>query len=129
MKYLEELLALNLSSEDFAIFGSGPMVIRGMRENDDIDAIAREGAWKKLADKYPENVKSDKEIVIGKLSIFRNWLPWFSDVEELIDSADIIDGVRYVKLENVKKWKEAYGRTKDLEDVKQINKYLDENKS
>ncbi|OQA37067.1 MAG: hypothetical protein BWY53_00151 [Parcubacteria group bacterium ADurb.Bin326] len=129
MKYLEEFLALNLSSEDFAIFGSGPMVIRGMRENDDIDAIAREGAWKKLADKYPENVKSDKEIVIGKLSIFRNWLPWFSDVEELIDSADIIDGVRYVKLENVKKWKEAYGRTKDLEDVKQINKYLDENKS
>ncbi len=129
MKYLEELSALNLPSEDFAVFGSGPMVIRGIRENDDIDLVAREYLWKKLADKYPENVKSDKEIAIDHLSIFRNWLPWFSDVEELINTADIIDGIRYVGLENVKKWKEACGRDKDLEDVKQINKYLDENKS
>ena len=129
MKYLEELLELNLPTDDFAIFGSGPLVIRGIRENDDIDLVAREYLWKKLADKYPENIKSDREVAIGHLSIFRNWLPWFSDVDELIDTADVFDGIKYINLDYVKKWKEAYGRDKDLEDVKQINKYLDENKS
>lgn len=129
MRYLEELLELNLPTDDFAIFGSGPLVIRGMRENNDIDVVARESAWQKLAEQYPDNIKSDREVAIGHLSIFRNWLPWFSDIDQLIDSADIIDGIRYVKLENVKKWKEVCSRAKDLEDVKQINKYLDENKS
>lgn len=128
MKYLNELLSLNLSPDDFAIFGSGPIVIRGMRENDDIDIIVRESVWQKLAEKYQENVKSDKEIAIGRLSFFRNWLPYFTNIEELIDSADIIDGIRYVKLEYVKQWKQAYGREKDLKDVEQINKYLNENK-
>lgn len=129
MKYLEELLALNLPTDDFAIFGSGPMAVRGMRENDDIDIIARESAWLELASQYPKNIKSDKEIAIDHISIFRNWLPYFTNIEKLIDSADVIDGIRYVKLEYVKQWKQAYGREKDLKDVEQINKYLDENKS
>lgn len=129
MKYLEELLSLNLPTDDFAIFGSGPIVVRGIRENDDIDVIVRENIWQKLIKEYSQNVKLNKEIAIGHLSFFRDWLPWFNDVDGLIDSADIINDIRYVKLEYVKQWKVACGRIKDLEDIRQINKYLNENKS
>jgi len=39
MKYLDELKSLNLPKDKFAIFGSGPLAIRNMRENKDIDII------------------------------------------------------------------------------------------
>lgn len=57
------------------------------------------------------------EIIPG----FREYTP---DPQYLIDNAEIINGVPFVKLEEVIKWKKAFGRPKDLEDIKRIEEFL-----
>ena len=53
MKYLDELLELELPSAEYAIFGSGPMAIRNLRENNDLDILVKEELWLKLCQKPP----------------------------------------------------------------------------
>jgi len=69
MKYLEELKTIALPADQFAVFGSGPLAIRGWRENDDLDLIVLERQWQELIKKY-EPI-SDKEIKIGHVSIYK----------------------------------------------------------
>ena len=66
---------------------------------------------------------------VGEIEVFKDWKPWFDDINELIDTADIIDGIRFVKLKYVLEWKSAMGRDKDREDVKIILEYLKETHS
>ncbi|MDO8669617.1 MAG: hypothetical protein Q7K65_04965, partial [Candidatus Buchananbacteria bacterium] len=125
MRYLDELKKLNLPQNSFAIFGSGPMAIRNMREITDLDLIVKPDLWQRLKEKYSKHLvprKNTGELRIGHISIFQNWLPWFDDVNALIDKADLIDGIRYVKLENVISWKKQMARKKDLQDIKTIQK-------
>ena len=127
MNLLKELKELNLPVEDFAIFGSGPMAIRGLRENDDLDIIVKKELWEKLSKKYPVRTKNEGRtsyIQIGGIEIFKNWKPWFESTEELIDEADIIQGIRFVRLERVIKWKKAMGRDKDFVDIEKIEEYM-----
>ncbi len=121
-RLLEELKKLNLSADQFAIFGSAPMAVRNIRDVDDFDLIVKPELWNELCKKY-ENV-DNKVIHIGKIDVFRQWKPWFDDIIPLIDTADIIDGIRYVKLDYLLKWKKAMNREKDQKDIKLINDFL-----
>ncbi|GAF93599.1 unnamed protein product, partial [marine sediment metagenome] len=53
MKYLDELKRLDLPKDKYAIFGSGPLAIRGLRENRDLDIIVKPELWEKLVNEYP----------------------------------------------------------------------------
>ena len=46
-------------------------------------------------------------------------------VQELIRGAEIIDGLPFVRIEEVLKWKRLNGREKDLKDAELIGRYLD----
>lgn len=121
MKHIEELKRLSLPKDDFAIFGSGPMAVRGIRENKDLDLVVTPTLWEDLKKKLP--VSDDSTIKIGNIEIFKE-LPIFDNTEELIDNADIIDGFKFVKLNEVIKFKKALGREKDLKDIKLIENFL-----
>lgn len=126
MKGLEELKKLNLPKDKFAIFGSGPLGIRNIRESNDIDLIVKEELWNELRKKYPINKEKYDAIIIGNIEIFHKWPP-FEEVNILIDSADIIQGFRFVKLEYVLEWKKFLNREKDLRDIKLIEEYFKKN--
>jgi len=123
MKFFNELENLNLPKDKYAIFGSGPICIRGLREANDIDIVVKEDLWDYLTTIYPVN--KEKELIrTGNIEIFKNWSPWFKDVNELINTAEIINGFPFVKLDYVIKWKKAMGREKDLKDIELINKHI-----
>lgn len=123
MKYLDELTNLNLPKDQYAIFGSGPLGIRNLREVSDLDIIVKDNLWNKLIKEYSFN--EDKgSIEIGGIEIFNNWLPWFNDVNKLIDSAEIIEGFPFVSLDNVMEWKSKLGREKDFKDLSLIKNYI-----
>ena len=63
-------------------------------------------------------------IKIGETEIYKDWKPWFNDVDFLMDSADIINGFRFVKLEYLLKWKQEMNREKDKTDIKIISDFL-----
>ena len=123
-KILAQLKKLKLPPAQFAIFGSGPMAARGIRESKDLDIVVKPALWKTLIKQHPTVPEKPDCIRIGDLEIFNGWKPWFEITDELVDTADLIDGVRYVKLDYVIRWKQAMGREKDLNDIKLIEQYL-----
>lgn len=130
-RMLEKVKKLNLPSGQYALFGSSPMAVRGLRESWDIDIIVtpevfescrKEAKWQlaRLAD-------GNEYLIDDDIEIFKNWAPGEWVVKELIDSAEIIGGLPFVSLENVIKWKKIYGRKKDLKDLDAIEKFLQAN--
>jgi len=60
---------------------------------------------------------------IGNIEIYQDW-PFLTDkIEEMIDSAEIIQGAPFVRLKYVLEWKRKFKRKKDLKDVQLIEKY------
>ena len=60
MNYLNELEQLNLPKGKYVIFGSGPLSIRGLRENHDLDILVTEDLWNKLSEQYPIKKKQGR---------------------------------------------------------------------
>jgi hypothetical protein len=125
----QKLTMINLPSTDYAVFGSAPMWLHGLKElNNDVDIIARGAVWQ-LATELGEVVKAPTKgevikLFDGTIEVYNVWAPGDWDTDELIDTAEEVDGIRFVNLENVKKWKINYGREKDLQHVKLIDDYL-----
>lgn len=127
MKYLDELEKLNLPKDGFAIFGSGPLGVRSIRETNDLDIIVKQDLWEKLEKKYEVKEQDNSVIKIGNIEIYKSWKPWFDDVDNLINEADIINEIRFVKLERVLEWKRKFNRGKDRRDIELIDNYLNKN--
>ncbi len=124
-KLLSELKYLNLLRDEFAIIGSGTLAVRGLRDVNDLDIIVKDSLWNKLENKYPvKKVGISNGISLGEIDLLQDAKPWFDDVDELIDSADIIEGIRYVNLKSILKLKRMRGKEKDVRDIKLIEEYL-----
>lgn len=125
---IKKLLSLNLPPDDYAIFGSGPLFAHGITDRlGDLDVVARGKAWKKAlklgrAETPPSGASKLIKLYEGKIEIFSGWYGW--DVNELIDTAEVIEGLRFVNLESTLKWKKQSGRPKDKKHVKLIEAYL-----
>lgn len=125
-----KLKSLYLPTEDYAIMGRACMVAHGLIEmGEDIDIIARGRAWEeacKIAEPQipASGIGKVVELFNNKIEIFDTWGPGTWDVNELIDTAEIIEGVKFVTLENIRKWKQIYGREKDLIHIKIIDDYF-----
>lgn len=130
LSYTDELNALEISKEQYLIYGSGPLAVRGLRENNDIDILVTEKVWKELIKKHPtlDSIGIDdvprKYIKIGHIEIDSLLGAYNIDVEKLFDDADIINGYRFMNLEDLLKYKIYLGRKKDLEDIEKIQKFL-----
>ena len=117
---LEQVRKLDLPPGDFAIYGSGPMLVRGIIEQvNDIDIICRGDAWRqaqtlgrlKYLDEYALHVVS---IDNGLITFGTSWGIGDFDIDELIDSADQIRGLPFVRLQYVSDYKRIARRPKDL---------------
>ena len=121
---------LNLPIGKYALFGSAPMGIRGLKECHDIDMVVDEDLWQeyknkagwqyKITEHGVEHIESDD----GDFEIWHDWRPWYQEIDWLINEAEIIDDLPFVKLKYVIDWKRQYGREKDLKDIKIIEKFL-----
>ncbi len=121
-KLLSELKRLNLPKGQYAIFGSGPIAVRGLREVSDLDIIVKPNLFNKLKKKYPQ--KTNKHpfgcLNISNIEIGDNWQGDSSKIKEMIDNSEEIGGFSFVKLSQVKEWKQKMGRRKDKQDIKLI---------
>lgn len=125
---LRQLDTLNLPIGHYAIFGSGPMAVRGLRESHDIDLLVSKALFEEFSQKPGWTAKTAdckaEKIVNGDIEMINEWKPGNWDTETLIREAELIDGVPYVRLEEVMKWKAIYGRQKDLDDIALLEEYL-----
>lgn len=117
---IDRLRSLALPAGDYAVFGSGPLIIRGIIEaTNDLDVISRGPAWDRarqlgdlvhLEEHGVEVVSFDD----GAITVGTSWAYGEFDIDQLIETAEIINGLPFVRLEHVVAYKEAAARPKDL---------------
>ncbi|MFH1631477.1 MAG: hypothetical protein ABIA47_00420 [bacterium] len=132
-KIFDVIKALELPIKDFAIVSSGPMIVRNLIPcNHDIDILARGKAWEMVTKlgEVTQAAMRDHMVKLenGTIEIFDGWAPSDRSDDELIDSAEMIDGLPFVKLEYVLEYKKKLGRVKDLKHVEILEAYLDKQK-
>lgn len=122
---LKEFAKLNIPDGQYAIYGSGPLAIREIRDARDLDVAVKDRFYADMVNMHPEKEKGKIELSGGKIEIYPAWNSLMDNAEEAIDRAELIRGFRFVKLEDIIEWKQKMGRDKDKRDIELIKKYHD----
>ena len=128
-KAIDLLRSVDLPLGDFAVFGSGPLLVRGIiEEAHDVDVIARDAAWQQALEQGELEYLQDEDVSVvlffgGALSVGTSWAYGEVDVDELIDTADTFDGFPFVRIEHVVAYKRIAGRAKDHDHLARIDQW------
>jgi hypothetical protein len=124
----QKIRDFNFPVGQFAVFGSGPMCIRGLRECRDIDIILTEKLFARLQNDPQWEAKrlhdGNDYLAHDEIELYKDWGPGEWDVGKLIREAEMIEGLPFVRLDEVIAWKTILGREKDIKDLQLINSYL-----
>jgi hypothetical protein len=138
MEISDRVRAVGLPLGKYVVVG-GAMEAFGIRKANDLDIVVTEdlfaelmkNGWK-LCDCEKCQAKqqrgSTNRMLKGEgvdiISEYSYEDTFFADTDWLIKNAAIIDGVPYVQLEELMKWKKAAGREKDQKDIVLIEEFL-----
>ena len=130
MNIVDSVNSLGLPKGEYVVFGSGPMSQYKIRESEDIDLFVSNKLYQKLkADGWEEMGKlASNNLRLSKFNveIFKSWNfgAYRPEFKKIIATAEYVDDVAFAPLSEVLKWKSAFGRPRDLDDIKLINRYL-----
>jgi hypothetical protein len=119
---------MDLPVGKYAILGSGPLAVRGLREGRDLDLIVIPEVYEdyKRKEEWIVRVAYGREFLANNgIEIWKDIGPGEWNIEELIQRAEIIDGFPFVNLIDFIRWKEQAGREKDLKDVALARQFLE----
>ena len=127
---IKKLKDLNISIGEYAIFGGGPMAAKNLRDSHDLDIIVSNKIWKEYR-KKPEwkltkftiNGKVREILENNRIELSNGWGSGEWDINKLIKESEIIDGLPFVRLKEVLKWKKISNRDKDKKDIEILEKY------
>lgn len=130
MDIIKKVKQLNLPAGHYVVFGSGPLMVHGIRQSQDIDLLVTPQLYQTLvadpAWKVVHRPNGSEHLENGDYEADNNW--YFNNyrprTEDIIAAAEMIDGVPFAPLSEVLQWKKAFGRPKDLVDVKLIEAFL-----
>lgn len=120
MLLFDQLRQLNLPPQGYAVFGSGPLFVRGIIPSvNDVDVICREEVWNIVSRigsvaylaEYDVNIVTMAD---GAITFGTKWGIGDFDLDELIATAETIDGLPFVGLEHVIRYKKIRSSEKDL---------------
>lgn len=129
MNIFEEARKLRLPLGEYVIVGSGPLAAHGLRNFNDVDLVVTERTFDQLQTNGWEQtmgpgdrpcLRKDAYEVFKDLKC-RDYQP---ETKKLIEDAEIIDGIPFLRLEELARFKKAVGREKDLRDIRLIETYL-----
>ncbi len=114
---MARLVELALPVGDWALFGSGPLLLRGwIDEVTDLDVLSRGPAWEKAREAGELTTLPDGNPLIKiepGITVGLTWTYGDFDIDELIETAEIIHGVPCVRLEHIVSYKKLAARPRD----------------
>ncbi len=127
------LRQLDLPQGDFAIFGSGPLIVRGVIEaTNDLDVLCRGPAWDYVQTIGQPEYLSEYGLTIfaiddGRITFGDRWAIGDFDTDTLIDSMEFFEGLPFVSLQYVLAYKILANRPKDRQHLQALRSsgYLD----
>jgi hypothetical protein len=126
--YFEAVRALKLPRGDFAVFGSGPLIVRGLIEgSNDLDVLCRGDAWQMVQKIGNVTYLEEYEVTVASICNERvtfgtEWGIGNPDVNALIDEAEIIEGLPFVRLSHVIRYKLERASAKDMQHIEILKK-------
>ena len=117
---------LDLDSSDFVIFGSGPLLAHGLRQEiGDLDVVVRGTVWPRVSEYgIPAvGVISRTPMALfwdGRIEFSPKWISEEWDTDDLIGRAEIIEGLPFAQLTDVLAYKQQLGRPKDGPDIEAL---------
>lgn len=133
MNIFDQVKQLNLPLGQYVVVGGGVLAAHGIRDFKDIDILITRELFDELKQRgWKEKITSHSSISVvsgiveaGSDIIFcKNYEP---DITMVIKEADIINGISFMNLHELVKFKKALGREKDLVDVGLVEEYLNNN--
>jgi hypothetical protein len=123
---LDLLRSLSWPCEEYLVFGSGPLAVRGIRHAADLDVVVGHTLWSQLVQEHQPCPLHEgvHHFHIGPIEVLDGWWPHIGEPEELIGQAEMVGGLPFAPLSLVLRWKRASGRPKDLADIDLIEAYL-----
>ncbi len=121
--------SLNFPKGSYIVFGSAPFAVLGIREVNDIDLLVSQGLYGELEkDGWKKVIKGpqDEPLTYDIFEAHPNWdfSTYAPTLTELLSRSIEVKGIPFASLDDVRKWKAASGRPKDIVDLKLINDYL-----
>jgi hypothetical protein len=126
-RLLGEVRALGLPAGNFVLFGSAPLLVRGIvPPTGDVDVLARGPAWEAARAlgptvRLPHYGVDVVRLLDGRIEIGTVWGIGNVDVDDLIDSAEDIDGLPFAGLAHVRAYKELAGRPKNRKHLRLLD--------
>ena len=129
---IDKAKSLSLPSGSYVVFGSCPLALAGLREAGDIDMLVNDETFAQLREAGWQEVdkgKDDNPLTHDVFEAHNSWKfsTYDPTLEHLLATATVIDGIPFASLDEVRKWKAASGRPKDLVDIQLIDQYRMEN--
>lgn len=136
MNIFERVKKFDFSIGEYAVFGGSLLDVWGIRRANDLDIIVtpelferlrHDSTWKDdSGDGYELLTKGEADVTtVQEKPTHGTYNP---DRIKLIKEATIINGVPFVRIEEVIACKKDYNRPKDWQDVASIEQYLQEHK-
>jgi hypothetical protein len=128
-RLLDEVRALGLPAGHFVLFGSAPLLVRGIvPAAGDVDVLVRGPAWDAAKAIGPVVRLSPYDVEVvrlldGRIEIGTVWGIGTVDVDELINTAETIDGLPFAGLAHVRAYKELADRPKDREHLRLLDRW------
>ena len=111
---------MELPPGTYAVFGSGPLAAHGLIDDiGDLDVIVRYVAWDRVRGIGTIVMHGNDQVVEldNGLTFGRSWAYGDVDIDQLIEDAEIIDGLPFVRLDAVLAYKRIAGRPKDVKHI------------
>ncbi len=127
MTIFEEVKKLNLPIGQYAVVGSGVMSAHDIRLHHDVDLIVTKNLFEILKDSGWQSVPNRNSVLKnGNYEVDADYKygEYQPDHDGLIGNAEIIEGVPFIRLSELIKFKMALGRDKDKKDIELIEQYL-----
>ncbi len=121
---LEEVKKLKLPTDQYVLWGSTPLAIRGLRKARDIDIVVTKSLWDDLLKTYKPQGEKKNVIKLGEIEIWNDLLNLTDKIDEIVENRDMIMDLPFMGLSYVIEWKKMRGKEKDLKDIELINNYL-----
>ena len=126
---LDKIKPLKLPKGSYIIYGATPFAIYGIRDVNDVDILVSEELYEKLKKEGWKKISKgprDEPVTYDIFEAHTTWefSPYAPTLSELLTRAVEVEGIAFASLEDVRKWKKASGRPKDIMDLKLIDDYL-----
>lgn len=121
-----KLTSLGVSGTELIIVGSGILDLLGIRPNNDIDLLISKETFYKIAGHGHEILQrpdGSEKIEVDDIELMHDW--YGKKVSDAAIKTTVIDGIKFMSIEEVHRWKALLDRSKDQADILLIDKYLE----